>query len=188
MMGSKNIKNWELKHWTQHSEVQWDWGRVGVRFDRFQYSHVQEAREIQGTWIIFWSSKILKVRHQPVSRWFVSWLVLFWVFQCISKVTKEASQAIWLPLQEPSADEGAACHWSIGGLGDKTPADVFFFGFADSEVRVCAIMTHQNGLDIVGSPAPGSCTVRFYSWQDSSKETVAGSPEAGRIRAPFVRI
>lgn len=126
MMGSKNIKNWELKHWTQHSEVQWDWGRVGVRFDRFQYSHVQEAREIQGTWIIFWSSKILKVRHQPVSRWFVSWLVLFWVFQCISKVTKEASQAIWLPLQEPSADEGAACHWSIGGLGDKTPADVFF--------------------------------------------------------------
>ena len=30
----------------------------------------------------------------------------------------------------------------------------------------------------------GSCTVRFYSWQDSSKETVAGSPEAGRIRAP----
>ena len=65
---------------------------------------------------------------------------------------------------------------------------MFFFCFADSEVRVCAIMTHQNGLDIVGSPAPGSCTVRFYSWQDSSKETVAGSPEAGRIRAPFVRI
>ena len=85
MMGSKN---WELKHWTEHSEVQWDWGRVGVRFDRFQYSHVQEAREIQGTWIVFWSSKILKVRRQPVSRWFVSWLVLSGYFNGFLKSRK----------------------------------------------------------------------------------------------------